>query len=232
MTMINDRADERAAETLRGLLQDRWSCRAFLPDPVPDALMREMFEIAQRTASWCNTQPWHVYITSGAATRQFSERLVERARGGGQSFDFPPPAQYVGVYQQRRREAGFALYDSVSIEKADLEGRARQMLRNFELFDAPHVAVITTDRNQGVYGAVDCGGYVANLLSAATALGVATIPQAAIAQFSDAVRDFFSIPEDRQVVCAVSFGYADLAHPVNGFRTSRADIDDAVTFVG
>lgn len=220
-----------AAERLTELLAGRWSCRAFLPDEVPGEVLSQMFEIAQRTASWCNTQPWHVFVASGEATRTLSARLVEAATTGQERSDLPAPAQYTGVYQARRRDAGFALYDSLAIEKADLEGRGRQMLRNFEFFDAPHVAIITTDRDQGVYGAVDCGGFVSNFLNAAASLGVATIAQAAIAMYADPVREFFQIPEDRMVVCAVSFGYADLDHPVNQFRTARASVDDAVTIV-
>jgi nitroreductase len=218
--------------SLCDLLDARWSCRAFLPDQVPEQVMTLMFALAQRTASWCNTQPWQVYVASGVAARDLSAQLVESAQSTQPDPDLPPPAEYVGVYRERRREAGFALYDSLSIAKSDHEGRTRQMLRNFELFDAPHVAIITTDSNQGVYGAVDCGGYVANLLNAATALGVATIPQASIAMHPQPVRAFFDIPADRQIVCAVSFGYADQQHPANCFRTTRADVEDAVTFVG
>ncbi|WP_066285481.1 nitroreductase [Arthrobacter sp. B6] len=223
--------DDECALAFRRLLSERWSCRAFLPAPVPTAVVSDMFALAQRTASWCNTQPWHVYVASGDAKRALADKLVARAQEEGESPDFPPPVEYVGVYKDRRRKSGFALYDSLSIEKSDMPGRARQLLRNFEFFDAPHVAIVTTDRNQGVYGAIDCGGYVANLVNAASSLGVATIAQAAIAMYSDVVRQFFEIPQDRLVVCAVSFGYADLDHPVNAFRTDRATLTDAVTFV-
>jgi hypothetical protein len=34
------------------------------------------------------------------------------------------------------------------------------------------------------------------------------------------------------VVCAISFGYADVEHPVNRFRTERASLDDAVELRG
>ncbi|NIH80708.1 nitroreductase [Amycolatopsis viridis] len=214
------------------LLGQRWSCRAYLPDPVPDAVVREMFGIAQRTASWCNTQPWQVYVTSGEATRRFARSLTEHAKTHEPAPDLPMPAGYHGVYRERRRGAGYALYRSLGIRREDRDAREAQRLRNFEFFGAPHVAVVTTDREQGVYGAIDCGGYVANLLNAATALGVATIPQAAIAMHADHVHRCLGIPAERLVVCAVSFGYADTAHPVNRFRTDRAQLDDAVVFLG
>lgn len=213
------------------LLQQRWSCRAFLPDQVSDAVITEMFGIAQRTPSWCNTQPWRVHLVKGDATRRLAQSLTEHARTHQHVSDLEMPARYHGEYRERRREAGHALYASLGIEKTDLAARELQTLKNFEFFGAPHAAVITTARGQGVYGAIDCGGYVANLLNAATSLGVATVPQAAIAMHSDHVRDFLRIPEEEMIVCAVSFGYPDSEHPVNSFRTSRADISEVVVML-
>jgi nitroreductase len=220
-----------AAAHLRALLEQRWSCRAYLDRPVPAEVIDELFSMAQRTASWCNTQPWHVTLLSGAAKDRFAASLSAHVLDNEPVSDLPLPGQYVGVYRDRRREAGFQLYASLGIEREDMDGRQRQHMRNFEFFGAPHVAVITTDRNQGVYGAVDCGAYVANVVNAATSLGVATIPQAAIAMHSDHVRSFLELTEDRLVVCAISFGYPDLDHPANSFRTSRGDADEAVTHI-
>jgi len=45
------------------------------------------------------------------------------------------------------------------------------------------------------------------------------------------VREHLALPEDRLVVCAVALGLADPDHPANAFRTTRADVDEVVTFV-
>jgi nitroreductase len=94
------------------------------------------------------------------------------------------------------------------------------------------VAIITTDEALGTYGAVDCGAYVSTFLLAAQSLGVASIPQAALASHSKFVRDYFAIGEDRLVVCGISFGYEDRSHKANGFRTDRASLGEAVRWVG
>ncbi|WP_211282639.1 nitroreductase family protein [Amycolatopsis keratiniphila] len=160
----------------RQLVTDRWSCRAYRPDQVPDAVMREMFEIAQRTPSWCNTQPWQVHVTKGEATRRFAKSLTAHAETHEETSDLEMPGGYHGVYRDRRRAAGYALYASLGISKEDWDARVAQRMKNFDFFGAPHVAIVTTDREQGTYGAIDCGGYVTNLLLAARSLGVATIP--------------------------------------------------------
>ena len=145
--------------------------------------------------------------------------------------DFPFPREYRGVYLERRRESGFQLYNSLGIPRGDKAGYARQALENFNFFGAPHVAIIHTDEALGVYGAIDCGGYVTSFMLAAQALGVATVPQAALAFHSEVVRKHFGLGDDRKVVCGISFGFPDRDHKANSYRTTRASLADAVTFV-
>lgn len=209
----------------------RHSCRAFRDEPVPPAVLDEVFALAQQTASWCNTQPWQVHLVTGEATAAFAAHLTAAVLGGPAGSDLEAPERYEGVYRDRRRASGFALYESLGIARDDADGRAEQMLRNFTFFGAPHVLVVTTDRLQGTYGAVDCGGYVSTLLLAATSRRLGTCAQAAVALYSDAVRSFLGLPEDRLVVCAVALGWPDAEHPANTFRTERAAVGDAVTVV-
>jgi nitroreductase len=104
------------------------------------------------------------------------------------------------------------------------------MLEKFRLFGAPHVMIVTTEADLGVYGAIDCGAYVAHVMLAAQSLGVATIAQAALAGVADFVRDYFALPPARRIVCGISLGYADPAHPANSFRTNRASLEQVVRY--
>lgn len=219
-------------DVLESLLAARYSCRAYRPQQVPRETIERILAAAQRTASWCNSQPWQVTITSGEATRKFRDALYPVAASGApNSGDFPFPREYRGVYLERRRESGFQLYNTLGIERGDKAGYARQAMENFNFFGAPHVAIITTDEALGVYGAVDCGGYVSNFMLAAQALGLATVPQAALAFHSEVVRKHFGLGDDRRVVCGISFGFPDSEHKVNSYRTTRAKLADVATFV-
>src|ERR1700746_655552 len=93
------------------LLQERYSYRSYLPTPVPRETITGFLELAQRTASWCNSQPWHATIVSGEAIRQFRTALLERASAPtvDRNTDFPFPREYKGAYLDRRRECGFQL---------------------------------------------------------------------------------------------------------------------------
>jgi nitroreductase len=217
--------------SLEQLLSQRHSCRGFLPEQVPAETMNKAFELAQKAASWCNTQPWQVHVTSGEGTARFAKALTEHAANSPARSDFEMPRAYTGVYRDRPRESGFALYNALDIAREDYAARTEQAVKNFSFFGAPHTAIITTDSAQGIYGAIDCGGYIANLLFAAQPLGIATVAQASIAMYSDFVRSFLDLSDDRQIVCAVSFGFEDPQHPANSFRTMRAEVLEAVHYI-
>jgi nitroreductase len=217
---------------LEELLGERYSVRAFQPTEVPRQTIERVLKAAQRTASWCNSQPWQVVIASGDAKERFRQAIhAEASSGAPAGSDFPFPREYLGVYLERRRESGFQLYNTLGIPRGDKAAYAKQALENYNFFGAPHVAIIHTDEALGVYGAIDCGAYVSNFMLAAQALGLGTIPQAALARQSGLIRRHFNLAEDRRVVCGISFGFADHAHKINSYRTSRASVADTVTFV-
>lgn len=218
-------------DALDALLQARYSCRGFRPDPLPQDLIVRLATIAQRTPSWCNSQPWRLHVASAAATNRLRERLLAHIGQEPAAPDLPWPAAYHGVYQDRRRECGLQLYRAVGVERGDREGGERQRLENFRFFGAPHVAIVSTDAALGVYGAVDCGAYVNNLTLAARSLGVASIAQAALAAYPGYWRQAFGLGDDRHIVCGLSLGYEDPAHPANAFRTTRADVRDALQWL-
>lgn len=220
------------ADTIERLVGERRSCRAFLPRQVDEDTLARMFALAQRTASFCNTQPWQVEVTRGEATARFAAAYARELEAGTPASDFPFPTAYQGIYGQRRRECARQLYESLGIAQGDRPASRQQALRNYALFDAPHVAIITSDSQLGVYGAIDCGGYLAHILLIAQALGLGAIAQGALATHAAFVRRHFGLDESRRVVCGISFGYADLDAPANAFKTSRAAVEDTVRWHG
>jgi len=213
-------------------IRSRYSARRYMNKVVPHDTILHILELAQQSPSWCNTQPWQVTLLSGNALERFRAALFDHARGGLQGVpDFPFPQAYLGAYRDRRKVCGVQLYEALGIGKNDRKASTDQALENFRMFGAPHVAIVTTDEALGVYGAIDCGVYVATFMYAAKSLGVDTIAQAALASYPDFMRRFFGLTPDRKIVCGISFGYADEEHPIHSYRTERAAVGDAVTFL-
>ena len=122
------------------------------------------------------------------------------------------------------------LYEAVGIERGDKSPGAQTRCARTMPSSAPRMLQSSRRRrNSGAYGALDCGGFITAFCLSAQAQGIATIPQAALAFYSDQVRAFIStIPEDQLVLAAISFGYEDPDHPANNFRTERASSDEMV----
>ncbi len=106
---MDAKTDTAAIEVLEDLLASRFSCRAFKPDPVPRATIERILAAAQKTASWCNSQPWQLVIASGAATRKFRDVMYGAASSGKpNSGDFPFPREYRGATCSAVEKAAFS----------------------------------------------------------------------------------------------------------------------------
>jgi nitroreductase len=198
---------------------------------VERATIERILELAQRTPSWCNAQPWKAHIASGAATGRLRAALLAYVTANKPDPDYAFPREYRGVYLARRRECGFQLYDAVGVARGDRVASARQAMENYRLFGAPNAMIVSCDEALGVYGVLDCGAWLNNFMLAASSLGVACIAQAALATHPRPLREFFGIGEDRRIVCGMSFGYEDPQHPANRFRTRRAGRAEVATWI-
>jgi nitroreductase len=218
-------------ESLERLIHRRHSCRAFKADAVPRHIIDRILEAAQRTPSDCNIQPWKIAIVSGQSLEKLRAAMYERAMSGVEiAPDVPPIPQYSGVFQDRRRVCGWTLYSTLGIERGDREASYKQAMENFRFFGAPYLAIVTTHDSLGARGAMDCGAYMTSFLLTAQALGVATVPQASIAQRADVIREQLQLPAHDHVVYGIAFGWPDENNLVNSFRTPRALLEEVVTF--
>ncbi|MEL4180337.1 nitroreductase [Roseateles sp. PN1] len=214
-------------------ITQRRAVRGFLPKPVPESLLREVFELAQRAPSNCNTQPWLVEVVSGAQLQQLRQRLQAAAIDPSQHRpDLPYDGRYDGVYKERQFDAAAQLYAAMQIPREDKAGRAAGFLRNFACFDAPHAAFIYLPPGFGLREAADCGMYAQTLMLALTAHGLASCPQTALSFQPHILRELLGVPEGRQLLLGISFGYEDPGVAANQCRVGRASLTDSVRFHG
>ena len=218
------RTEERIG-VLEELLGERYSCRAFRPDPVPRATIERILTAAQTTASWCNSQPWQVVIASGAGEGTLPQGDLRRVS-----------------FRRRRKTATFRFRANIAASiwsggaKAAFSSTTRSASRAATRWPTPNrrwrisissarrtsPSSIPTRRSASTARST-AAAMSRNFMLAAQALGLATIPQAALAFHSDLVRRHFGLGDDRRVVCGISFGFPDREHKVNSYRTTRAE---------
>lgn len=218
-----------AAECLEAIVRARRSVRGFLPRPVAEETLRAAFQVAQAAPSNCNVQPWRVYVASGDSRDRIRAALLQVAGQPGRP-DFDRGADFKDEYRRHQVECAVALYKELGVERRDVEGRKRAFLRNYELFDAPHVAFIGMHKSFGSSVVVDVGIYLGHLMLALTAHGIASCPMGSLRNYPDVVRRELQVPEDIGILVGLCFGYEDPNEPANRTRTTREALEANVTF--
>lgn len=221
------------AQALEAAIAQRRSVRGFRPEPVPEALLRRIFSAAQRAPSNCNVQPWRVYVASGASRDRVRAALLaafDADRPPAPDFGHIP--EFRAEYRDHQVACAVQLYGHMGVARNDRPARRAAMRRNFELFDAPHVAFLGMHRDFGHSVTLDLGAYLQTLLLLLTAHGIASCPMATMREYPDVVRSEFGVPEEIGLQCGLVFGYEDPSVPANRTRTERAPLEHNVVLRG
>lgn len=218
--------------TLDEAVRNRRSVRGFLPESIPDAVLREVLELAQLTPSNCNVQPWLVHVVSGQTLSVLRDALVDAASAGlPTNPDFPADIRrFAGVHRERQIDAAVQLYGAMDVARGDIDGRRRAYISNYAFFGAPHAIFIFIESQFGPREIHDKGMYGQTLLLALASRGIASCAQGALGEYPDIVRRHLGVGPEHRLMYGISIGYEDPAVKANAARVGRAPIEDVVRF--
>ena len=210
----------------------RRTTRGFLPDPVPEPVIREVLEIARHAPSNSNTQPWHLAIVSGPARERLQEAIFAEINAGKTPYPTWPSGGVglKGEYKDRQRACGFGYYARMGVDRDDAQGRRALLLKNWEFFGAPHVAFLSMPETMHRANALDLGIFLQTFMLLLTERGIAACPQGALGSYPGPVREIADVPEGNAILCGVSFGYADEDAKINTVRMDREPVETISSF--
>lgn len=211
----------------------RKSVRAFLPRAVSRALIEEVLELASRSPSGGNLQPWRVDVLSGeplAGLKAEAQTASNAGRAGMELVVYPSPLPE--PYRTLRHASGEALYGVIGIPRDDRAARLAQFGRNFEAFGAPVLLLFSIDRIFDRPQWAHLGMFIQNLMLLAEERGLATCPQEAWAAVHEVAARHIGLPEERILCCGMALGYADAEAPINSLRTEREPVEAFARFHG
>ena len=197
----------------------RMSVRAFRPDPVPGAMVRDILEAARAAPSGGNLQPWRVYALAGEPLARF-KALVAASPMEEPEYEVYP-ANLWDPFRTRRYQCGEDLYASIGVGRDDKPARYRQLARNTDFFGAPVGLFFCLDRKLGYPQWADLGMYMQTVMLLAVERGLDTCAQEYWARYPTTVASFINLPEDHQLFSGMALGYRDETAPINGWRTRR-----------
>lgn len=221
---------------VRDAVASRYSCRAFLPTPVPQHIVRDILARASRAPSGGNLQPWLVHALAGPPLEELKALLrprfaTELPRGEGAEYHVYPP-DLKEPYATRRSVVGAQLYASIDVKREDRPGRYRQYARNFMFYDAPVGLFVSMDRTMGAPQWSDVGGFIQTVMLLARDYGLHSCAQEAWTMWHKTLAPFLRLPPEHMLFCGIALGYADEAAPINRWRSERVPVEAFTTFEG
>lgn len=215
-------------ELLAGI-ETRKSYRAFKPTPVPREIIEQVLEVAGKSPSYANSQPWEVAVVSGERKEGLSKILYKMAEADVEAKpDLALPKGWPPELEKRVKEQGAKRFKALGIEREDHEKRREARLQNFRFYGAPCALFLFMDSALTSWSVFDMGLFAQTLILAAHSFGLGSCLQASLTNYPDAVRDFLGIPKTKLLALGISLGYPDVDAAANAFRSSRAGLSEFV----
>jgi nitroreductase len=214
-------------------MKTRMSIRKFKPESVSVEVLKTVIDTAKWSPSYKNTQPWEVVIVSDKKKEELSKLLLELLEKGTKpSPDIPEPLSWPPDIEARINALLKKRSELTGVDMFSLEALKRAKMANFQFYGAPHGIFLFQDSSLPTWSIFDMGLFTQNLMLAATAHGLGTVPQAFVTDYAQHVKEFLGIPETKRLVLGISIGYPDLESLINKFRTDRVETDKILRFVG
>ena len=208
-------------------LQQRKSVRAFLDKEVEEDKINAILAAARHAPSGANTQPWQVAVVTGDAKQKLQTQIESTFREGdkGKADYTYYPEKWIEPYRSRRLACGVQMYSTLKIARKDKKQQLDQWAANYRAFDAPVMLLFFMDRHMQTGSFIDYGMFLQSIMLVAVEQGLATCPQASLADYAEIIKTALEYPQDDILLCGMSLGYEDKEALVNSYRTPREEAD-------
>jgi nitroreductase len=218
---------------LKEAIQNRRTIRQFLPDLIPQETISALISDALWAPSWKNAQPWEMVVATGDVLERFKKGNKEALLAGKTSIpDIPIPKDLPEPFPRRYAELNRQVYEALSIDAKDTQGKIQYYAHMYALFDAPALILMLLDKRLSVeYTMLDIGLFVQTfcLLAHERSLGTAIL--SAAVHCPEIVRRIFAIAEDKLLVVGIALGRPRKDVPVNTFKRKRGVLEEFVRWI-
>lgn len=209
-------------------IRERQSIRAYLETAIDKKIIHDILDTARWTPSGVNTQPWQVVVVQGESKQLIGNRIIAaRENGQKENPDYAYyPEKWVEPWRKRRLQCGLTMYKALGIGHDDATKRKQAWYRNYHFFGAPVGLLFFLDKKLTTGSLLDMGLFLQSIMLAAHHYGLATCPQAALAEYPDIVRDTLQLSADQRLLGGMALGYADMNQPINQYRLPRCAVEE------
>ena len=205
----------------------RRSIRDFSDKPVAKDTIMNILETATRSPSGANSQPWEVFIASGATIEKIRKMYMKRSQSSPGNYSGPqtPPPAFV---QERMRVITKERLELLGLDPEDPDSKKVFMEWGARLFGAQVLIVVCMDKALSSY--LDIGLFVQTICLAAQGYGVDSFIAGAFIKEPDVLRQELEIPESLNIISGIGLGYSNPESVINTYRSPRRPIREVVRY--
>ena len=211
----------------KGLMKDRHSARDFQKKEIPEETLKEIVRIALDSPSWCNSQPWNVYVVSGKPLEEIRKVWIAKNDEKIKGYADLQPVHRTEFSErcQKNMEEEFKLIKE-STKDPELQAFWR---KNIECFNAPTIVYLTLHKGHSKWSCYELGGFGMSLMLAAKDYGVDSIPAYELIKYPDVIRKYVKVPDDEDIIVGIALGYEDESI-INKYRSTRLPLESVCHF--
>ena len=214
-------------------IRSRKSIRGYKPDPVPKEILKEILEVATRSPSSMNVQPWEITVVTGEVLDNIRKGNIEMLTSGNLPNPDLKMKPWEGIYKQRQVDLAVQIFQLMGIAREDKEKRGAWMQRGFRLFDAPAAIILSVDNSLDLSQPLcDIGSIAQTICLAAINHGLGTCINGQGIMYPEVVRRFTGLPESKLMILCIAIGYPDWDFPANRLETKREPIESNTAWHG
>ena len=206
------------------LMKERHSCRKFQSKPIPQETLKEIISVSLMSPSWCNSQPWTIYVASGNTIEEIRKVWISKNKEKIKGYADIDPGHRTNFSERSQGTMGkfFKCWEDMPNKNAAEEA-------NWDMFNAPTVVDVTLPKGHTKYSVLDLGSIEMSIMLAAKDYGVDSIPAYTTIMYPDVLRKNLNIPENEDIVIGIALGYEEKCL-INEHRSKKLTLEEACHF--
>jgi len=210
------------------LMKERHSARKFQAKEIPENILKEIVSEALDCPSWCNSQPWNVYVVTGKPLEEIRKEWIAKNNEKIKGYSDIPPVHRTEFSErcQKNMDEEFKLIKETT---KDPEMTKFWQL-NVECFNSPAIVYLTLHKGHSKWSVYDLGGFGMALMLAAKDHGVDSVVAYELAKYPDILRKYAKIPDNEDIAIGIALGY-EADDIVNKFRAKKSTLEEVCHFI-
>ena len=205
----------------------RHSVRFFQPKEIPSQTLKEIMQTALQSPSWCNSQPWAIYVASGKTLAEIRKIWVKKNDEGVKGYSDISPGHRTETAEKTQKNMNQIFKDVGEM----LKDPSMKVFMDSQkvLFGAPTLVYLTLPKKRIEYSVLDLGALEMSIVLAAKSHGVDSLIAYESIKYPDVIRSYCKVPEDEDIVIGIGLGYED-NNDLNKFRAKKLTVEEACHF--